>query len=442
MLRSVVNLLFFLLLLIGNGIAWPQARPDLGHAEALLKQGRVEEAWKLLEPHEDALAGREEFDYLLGVAALESGRADRATLILERVLAVNPNHAAARLDMGRAYFALGDYERARIELESVQKFDPPAAARATIQRYLAAIDEKTRARGLRVTGYVETAVGYDSNVNAASAQGTLFVPLFGVNFDVSSSSRRDDGFLAVGGGMEISYPLSEGLSLVAGADLRQRAHPSQDAFDHRSGDLRAGVQLSSGSDTLRLMLGGGRYDLDNAYYRKTQSAGLEWRRQLDTQSQLTAFVQESRLRYVQEATRSQSSNFLVYGLGGVRQVDQANRSYLFASAFRGTDTATDARTDGDRRLWGGRAGVQAALWPDADWFASLSYQKSTYEQQNVIFSSLRRDKQKDLAFGINWQMGGDWTLRPQLNVTRNESTIPVNDYDRYELSVTARHDWR
>jgi hypothetical protein len=45
------------------------------------------------------------FDYLLGIAALDSGKPDRATIAFERVLAVNPNFAGARLDLAIYVFA-------------------------------------------------------------------------------------------------------------------------------------------------------------------------------------------------------------------------------------------------------------------------------------------------------------------------------------------------
>ena len=92
-----------------------QSTPDLTKAGALIKAGKAAEALKLLAPHEDAQAGNTAFDYLHGVAALEAGDAARATVALERVLIVDPNHMGARVDLGRAYLALGDTARARNE---------------------------------------------------------------------------------------------------------------------------------------------------------------------------------------------------------------------------------------------------------------------------------------------------------------------------------------
>src|SRR5450759_1837094 len=70
----------------------------LRDAEALMKAGRPADAYNLLEPLEFERSGEVRFDYLIGIAALDSGKPDKATLAFERVLAVNPNYAGARLD--------------------------------------------------------------------------------------------------------------------------------------------------------------------------------------------------------------------------------------------------------------------------------------------------------------------------------------------------------
>jgi len=95
-------------------------------------RGALCDAYQLLEPHEDRLAGDIKFDYLLARSALETGRPSKASFIYERILAQEPNYVGVRLEMGRAYLALGDYARAKLEFETVMRFEnlPARAARA------------------------------------------------------------------------------------------------------------------------------------------------------------------------------------------------------------------------------------------------------------------------------------------------------------------------
>ena len=135
---------------------------------SLAQQGKGAEVYRTLLRFEAQHAGDAEFDYLLGIAALDAGQADKATLALERVVILKPAYLAARLDLALAYFALGDLDRARTEFEAVQRESPPPAAQATIERYLAAIAERRQTQGTRATGYLEAAMGRDTNVNAAT----------------------------------------------------------------------------------------------------------------------------------------------------------------------------------------------------------------------------------------------------------------------------------
>src|SRR5688572_11334977 len=141
--------------------AQPATAADLTRAEALVREGRAAEAYELLLPKEAESAGDADFDYWLGISALEAGKPDKASIALERVLIVNPDFVGARLDLARAYFALGDYERARVEFKTVLEQDPPPAARETVERYLTEADLLARAKQRRWTAYLDATLGYD-----------------------------------------------------------------------------------------------------------------------------------------------------------------------------------------------------------------------------------------------------------------------------------------
>ena len=56
------------------------AENEIEQARELMKAGMPGEAYSLLEKQEFDKAGDADFDYLLGIAALDSGRPDKATL--------------------------------------------------------------------------------------------------------------------------------------------------------------------------------------------------------------------------------------------------------------------------------------------------------------------------------------------------------------------------
>ena len=73
------------------------------NATDLVAKGRIKEAYTLLSPYQSELAGEPDYDYLLGITALDSGKINEAIYALERVLSVNPSHLQARAEIARAY---------------------------------------------------------------------------------------------------------------------------------------------------------------------------------------------------------------------------------------------------------------------------------------------------------------------------------------------------
>ena len=422
------------------------AGPDLEKADALMKQGKAAEAYSLLEPFEFEQSGNIKFDYLLGIAALDSGKPDKATLAFERVLAVDPNFAGARVDMGRAYFQLGDFTRAKAEFETVLAQNPPPAAKATIDNYLAAIEKQESARKTKATGYAEATAGYDTNVNFATSQNQIAVPALGnLVFTLNPASvRTSDGYFGLALGGEISHQINPGLGVYAGADMRMRSNNTQDQFDSTSLDARAGVALGAGADVVRLGVFGGKYELDGRTNRDTDGLSAEWRHTINPANQLSAFGQHARYRF--EPTISVNDfDQSTYGVNWLRIVNDGKG--LVSATVLGGDERAPLRADGGKRFNGLRLGGQMQLNENTDLFAGLGAQFSKFQLANAAFSSptealTRDDKLYDVNLGLNWRFDKAWTLRPQISYLRNSSNIVIYQHDRTDVSITIRRDFK
>ncbi|MBL8522335.1 MAG: tetratricopeptide repeat protein, partial [Betaproteobacteria bacterium] len=160
--QSIPHLLAALLLAFsGTALANPKLLAD---AQQQLAAGNPKQAYMLLVAEQNKLSGTPEYDYLLGVSALDSGKIDESIIAFERVLAVNPKNAGALMDLGRAYFSAGSIDLAEATFRQLQNSNPPPAAQASIDRYLQAIAQK-RDQGKRALyAYGEVSLGYDSNI--------------------------------------------------------------------------------------------------------------------------------------------------------------------------------------------------------------------------------------------------------------------------------------
>ncbi|HVL34401.1 MAG TPA: tetratricopeptide repeat protein, partial [Burkholderiales bacterium] len=438
-LRLLAGVLLGLAALTGPAPA--QERPDLARAQALMNEGKAAEAFALLEPFEDRMAGNVEFDYLLGISALDAGRADRATLAFERVLAVNPNFAGARLDLGRAYFAMGDLARAREELNAVRRLDPPEAAQRTIARYLEAIDAAERARLRRFNVYAELTFGYDWNVNNSTSQNIVFIPALGnLGFTLAPTNvQQEDAFRVLGAGGEYGLRVDPNAELFAGADWRQRAHEDLDSFDLQSLDYRLGFALGRPERQIRVMGYGGRHELDQRLNREITGASAELRLQAGPLTQISPFGGYTQVRFRDPGLVPNNFNARTLGVGVLR-LSPDGRAALFGSLFGGREVDTDGRADGNKDFRGLRLGGQYGLRGDLDAFFVLAAQTGHYSRTNAAFLTQRKDDLVDSSVGLAWRFARGWTLRPAAVASRNASNIPLYSYRRAEMSLTLRYD--
>ena len=112
----------------------------LHEAENLLARNDGPAAYDLLSAHESELAGNAYFDYLLGVAALDTGRTSEAILSLRRSVASAPGFSGARMELARAHFDAGEPHAARPLFAKLLSENPPPGVRNVIEQYIAAID--------------------------------------------------------------------------------------------------------------------------------------------------------------------------------------------------------------------------------------------------------------------------------------------------------------
>lgn len=421
-----------------------QASPDeIARARALLDQDKAAEAYEILAPLEATLAGDVNYDYLLGIAALDSGRPDKATLALERVLAVNPDFAGARLDFARAYFALGNYPRAKTEFEIVLKLNPPATARVTVENYLSAIEQRAPIKRVGTSGYIEASLGYDTNVNNATSESQVFVPLFGTTFSLSPTSiETSDAYLGLSLGGQTSQALTPTTSVYAAGDIKTRHHLDASEFDTFNADARAGITTGQGSNSYNLGLLLGRLYLDGQANRNLFGVTAEWRHLLSAKNQFGVFGQYSQLRYQDPTIEVNNVDQELIGLGWVHVLGDGGRSVLFGSIYGGAEQETNGRPDGDKRLGGLRLGVQTLTVNKQTFSASFGVQSGKFSEENLAFLVKRKDILYDLNIGYTWHPTPNWSLRPQLVHSRNDSNVPIYEYTRTDISFSVRRDFQ
>jgi len=436
----------------GAALADPAA---LDKARKELAAGDAKAAYSTLAPLQDQLTGKPEFDYLLGVAALDSGRTDEAIIAFERVLALVPNHAGAQMDIARAYYTLGSFDLAEAAFLKLRDSNPPPAAQEAIRRYLEAIQARKQQTTAGWVGFGELGFGYDSNITGvpvdfgAAAQQSF--NLAGIE-PTGNSIRRKAGFVHGALGAEYSHPLSRGWSLFAGGEARGRAYHDEPLFHSASGEVRAGGALNSGENQWRTTLsyqlfnqeGDAPGDPKPTNDRRVGGIGLDWRHALDTKRQLGLSIQVNAVRFPDNEIEDFDQVFVAGSW--LKSFERPGVPLLYLTAFGSHDRARNKFFDGvttkSKNLGGGRAYLQYSLSPKVQLFtgAALIHRRDRDEYARATTVAKGRDTYGELTLGVSWEFRERCALRMQYAYSRNQSNIDIYDFQRHEVSSAVRCD--
>lgn len=416
----------------------------LSKAEQLISAGQHQQAYDLLLAESEELSGSPDFDLLLGIAALDSGHPSQAVFALERVLAMQPDNPHARAELAKAYFQMGENEAAKEEFTAINKQQIPASVSAAIDKYMSAIEARFASIKSRVTVYVEGKMGYDSNANSATDSSTVAIPALGnLLFTLDETGREiDSGFFELGAGIGFYTPFqgSDDVNIFGAINLHERITFTEPDFRSRIADGQVGLSLTRGKNQYRASLLAQRFDFGGDTNREQAGGSLQWLYAYDKRTQYSVFAQAAIQRFPGQQTRD--VNQYSVGVGAVHGYDREGQPVVFAGVFVGTDDESEAtRPDIGRNFVGIRLGGQYTLNEKMELQGNLSYQYSRYGGDDPLFLKRRRDHFIITRLGLNYSLSKSWSALPEIQYLNNDSTLPINDFNRWQLFVTVRNNF-
>lgn len=415
-------------------------------AKALLHAGKASEGAALLERELPQHVEEIEYNYLLGIALLDSAKPGAAVFAFERVLAFNPQHGPARAELARALIALTEFDAARRELLQVKQTPMPADVAAKVDSLLAELDQaiasRARDRGAAVfAGYIEGELGYDTNINTATNTSSVLIPLFGLPASLNGYARSQASWITgVNTGLSVQKPVSDHLDVFGSVEGRFRYHPNKDEFATTSLAGGGGLRLKHGIDQFSVGVSHMVYYIGQ--YRNDEQYGVygQWQRELGRQDVVGAFGQYLRANH----PIAIALNTDLYLVGGTW-----THAYFAKGDPRMTLTVWTAddqerddryRTVG-RTFYGVKAAGEYSPWENWKAFASVAVQTSRYGGESPFFSVKRKDGRHDLNVGLAFKPEKAWTVAGQYFYFRNDSNVAINDFSRQQILFTARRDF-
>ena len=412
------------------GSAEQQALVDKARAGA-----SAEERYQLLAPLEARYAGDADFDYPLGTLALDTGRFSEAVFILQRAVSTRPGFSGARMELARAYYAIGDNESARREFTTLQQENPPPEARRAIAQYLEAIDRRAVSYESQRGVYAEFASGYDSNANGAPDIQNFI----GFNLD-SRNQATASGYYALNLGGALSHPFAPAWRAVGSGMASYRANPDASFVDSQVARLGGGVEWRPDRWVIALLPSGTYAMLDGQENHQVLAADASAAYGLGD-AQYALNLRYAQQRYV-DALTVQDIDTLLYGFSTQTRLRWLPRVLFNAGLTLGTDEAIETGSPFGRDMTGVRVGALVDLNRGSALLLSIASLGSDFDGR--FFGETRSDDQLSASIGLEsglWRDTG-WKLRLQASYVDNASTVALYDYNRIDAGLSVRKEFK
>ncbi len=413
-----------------QSLSKPEVVILLHNAKQQVLRAQMQEAFDALAPHELQLAGNTDYDYLYGTAALESGHPDLAVFALERVLEERPAFAGARLELARAYFALGNNESARYHFDYLQGQNPPANVQAAIISYLRAIDRVAAAyQPIHIPSF-SAGFGYDSNANAS----TDVEQFLGFILD-GNNVESDSAFYHATLGDYYSRPLSPAVKLLLTGAISQRNFSDASFVNGTDVNANAGLELNLGDTKIIPTIGAafnwldgdGNLDRFTSDVAVTHSLSDDWK--------LLGGVTAAAWRYTDDLA-VRDANVYNARAGFEHYLNSATGSVISALAMVGTDDTTDSDSPFDNDRWA--ITVSGSRLIAAKTLMSVSAGARNTKFNGLFFGEQREDELLTASVSVqrfDWP-GEGWRTIGRIGYTDVESTIELYTFDRAEIGFT------
>lgn len=409
-------------------------------AESLIRQNDYQAAYNLLEPLENERAGDIDYDYLFGIAGVESNNVTRGAFALERVLALQPNHQDARAEMAKAHYLLGETDAAKTEFNNVLTLNPDVQTKKSVQKLLTAID-KIEGNTTTFAAYLDFGLGWDSNVSSAPSINSIGVPAFGGLLLLDKDSReKSDNFMNLAAGISFRQPLNKQLAVFGSVNGNNRINGSETEFDNSTLDFNGGLQLRLDKSSLSFALQDNQFDLDGESFRRAYGATAQWLYNIDKSNQAGVYVQHTRLNYAGNSIRNATRNII--GFNAAHAFEAQFNPIIFASIYGGREEARDSSADFfSQDVTGLRAGGQLSVNNQWQAFTSIGAEFRRNDENDPAFLTKRHDDQYDATLGLRYIPARDWSIKPQFSYIKNDSNIDLNTFERKVFSVNVRKDF-
>jgi len=408
-------------------------------AEVMLNTGNASTAYEMLSSELATLAGNEEFDYLLGWSALESGQPGMAIFSLERVVATNPKHGGAYLELGRAYFKIKQYKPAQLAFNSALELHPPKHIETRIRDYIIQIENFNKKQTTNFHFDIQLSSGNDSNVNSATND-----EVFGTWIINEANTKQASAFNSIDLNAKHATKLSKTLTSQTVVNHKQTEYRgSATAANLKSNSFVSGLNYKI-NNTTNFMLTGLINDIAiaNNFFRTTTGFNLALGHTISAKQQL-GFNTQVFTNSFTKSVSAQNTNSLGLTISS-SQILKIQQDNWFTRVYIGTNKDLPTNSNGTYGKTTSLVGLHSILGFNQKVsfkqnlnLAYSAYTSSFLNGNNFDFSK-RYDQQVSVSFGVDIKPTKQWIVNPYINVINRRSNIELYQFSRMIVGLNVR----
>ena len=403
-----------------------QRSPIARQVAELLQRQQHQPAYEIAVQHLSEEEGDPDFDFYYGLAALETGRAEEASFVFERLVTLYPENDRFRLEYARALYQIKRHAEAETQFRLVLEHNPPAAVAGNIERFLDHLLREREAANKRWEGFVEVGGGYDSNIN--NATGDRIVGLFELP---DSALETDSPYLSARTLVKYHWPFSQRNRAFVQLHSEHKHNTENSDFDLDTLGLTSAWVHQRGAEQFQAGLQYQHTWLDGEAYQRSAGFFGQWRHYWGTQIATTLYsglfdkhsFQLDELDVLQPIVSAQlqlldGSLLHQFSLGGGTENPRLSS---------GRHLAKDFSFAGYQLLW------QAS----DDWqpYAGVSAFSGRYKDRHPVFGERREDDAYQLSVGLTHRLAKKLSVTLETSYTDNDSNLSLYEYNRWRVEA-------
>jgi len=342
----------------------------------------------------------------------------QAAVLLRQILDEKPKAGRVRIELARMMVQMGEWRSAGRELRAAQAAGLPKEIALVVDQFALALRSK-RPFG----GSLEIAFAPDTNINRATRSETIDTII--APFELSDDARAKSGVgFQVGAQAFARQSITDWLDVQARLSSRSSLYKEKEFNDVLAGG-EVGVELRLGRNRISPSIGHNRRWYGGKAYSSTDTASLNWQRQLGRAGLAELEVSTGRANYQRNDLQD----------GWVHEASLAYERSLTAT-FGGRITLNGQRQTARDPAYATKSGGATLLaWKQIgrmSLFGTAGLRRLEADERVFLYPERRREWLTSLSAGATFRQLTWSGFAPLVRVSweRNKSSLTLYDYDR------------